>query len=201
MSKRKKRGKRRNKGLSGVAATAPQKQRVIHTLKEGGLMLLAALAGGGAGAAFGKHSLVAGIPVTLFGIYKNNKYITAAGLGVVLSNGFQRQGTTVGSTEGVNGFDLKQIAANAKDRVGTFFQNFSEKLYLPKSTAMGELGQQEEQVTYFVNPYSNRELDMSAMDRIQEQIAQMNRPVEGHFEDLQQGEMPPSDQPEFDREF
>jgi hypothetical protein len=35
-------------------------------------------------------------------------------------------------------------------------------------------------VTYFTNPYNNsKELDMSAIDRIQEQIAEMNKPVNG----------------------
>jgi hypothetical protein len=69
---------------------------------------------------------------------------------------------------------MKQIAEQAKDRVGTFFKNFSEKLYIkaePTGTA-GLAG--EEQVTYFVNPYNAKELDMSAIDRIQEQIANMN---------------------------
>ena len=75
---------------------------------------------------------------------------------------------------------MKQIAEEAKDRVGTFFKNFSEKLYISKaaepSATAGLSGEQtEEQVTYFVNPYSEtKELDMSAIDRIQEQIATMN---------------------------
>lgn len=72
------------------------------------------------------------------------------------------------------------MAEEAKDRVGTFFKNFSEKLYLNKaaepSATNGLAGDQDgEQVTYFVNPYGNtKELDMSAIDRLQEQIATMN---------------------------
>jgi hypothetical protein len=81
--------------------------------------------------------------------------------------------------QGVDGFDMKQIAEQAKDRVGTFFKNFSEKLYISKAEPTATAGlageNSEEQVTYFVNPYNNsKELDMSAIDRIQEQIANMN---------------------------
>lgn len=162
--------KSNNKGLAGAAqAAAPYMQ----TAKEGVLMLLAAIAAGGAGAALGKHSFAAGIPVTLVGVHKQNKYLIAAGLGLVMSNGFQKPGGSAPVSESVEGFDIKQIASEAKDRVGTFFRNFGEKLYLSKETIAGLAGD-DEQVTYFVNPYSTRELDMSAIDRIQEQIAQMN---------------------------
>mgnify|MGYP000865931808 FL=1 len=159
--------------------TAPMMEHpVAQTVTKGGLVILAAIAAGGAGAALGKHSLLAGIPVTLIGFHKKNPYIIAAGLGLTLSNGFQNQNKT--TVQGVDGFDMKQIAEQAKDRVGTFFKNFSEKLYIskaaePASTA-GLAGENsEDQITYFVNPYNDtKELDMSAIDRLQEQIATMN---------------------------
>ncbi|HMV08144.1 MAG TPA: hypothetical protein PK325_01045 [Cyclobacteriaceae bacterium] len=166
----------KGKKNSGLAGTAKAATPYVQTAKEGGLMLLAAIAAGGAGAALGRHSFLAGIPVTLIGVHKGNKYVIAAGLGLVLSNGFQKQAsaaTTETSTESVEGFDIKQIASEAKDRVGTFFKNFGEKLYLSKQTIAGLSGD-DDNVTYFVNPYSNKELDMSAIDRVQEQIAQMN---------------------------
>lgn len=164
----------KGKKNSGLAGTAKAAAPYMQTAKEGALMLLAAIAAGGAGAALGKHSFIAGIPVTLIGAHKQNKYVIAAGLGLVMSNGFQKAGANTTTTEGVEGFDLKQIATEAKDRVGTFFKNFGEKLYLSKETIAGLAGD-DEQVTYFVNPYSNKELDMSAIDRIQEQIAQMSK--------------------------
>jgi hypothetical protein len=181
MRKRKNRKKNRSKGLFGTPAGAANKKAISDTLKEGGLILLSAIAAGGAGAAVGKHSLLVGLPVTLYGIYKNNKYVTAAGLGLVLSNGFQLK-KQAQPTEGVDGFDIKMLATEAKDRVGTFFKNFSEKLYLPK-TSEGTSGLGEDEgVTYFINPHSNKELDMSAIDRIQEQIADMNRPMNGEID-------------------
>src|SRR6478752_359762 len=76
-------------GLSGVSNV--MEHPVAQTVTKGGLVLLTAIAAGGAGAALGKHSLLAGIPVTLLGFHKGNAYITAAGLGLILSNGFQNQ--------------------------------------------------------------------------------------------------------------
>ena len=167
---------KKNKQGNALFGTAPVMEHPIaQTVTKGGLVLLAAIAAGGAGAALGKHSLLAGIPVTLVGFHKKNPYIIAAGLGLTLSNGFQNQNKTT-TVQGVDGFDMKLIAEQAKDRVGTFFKNFSEKLYISKAepTATNGLAG-EEQVTYFVNPYNNaKELDMSAIDRIQEQIANMN---------------------------
>lgn len=181
MGKGKKRTKK-NKGsaLFGPATDQAKGNTIVATLTEGGLLLLAAIAAGGAGAALGKHSLIAGVPITLFGIHKKNKYIVAAGLGLTLSNGFQPQSHSPETTQGVEGFDVKQIASQAKERMGTFFKNFSEKLYLsPKKEEHTSGLSGDEQVTYFVNPYANSELDMSALDRVQEQIANMSNGTSG----------------------
>lgn len=184
----KKKAKRKGKTKKGLAGIVQGSQGYATTAKEALLMLAAAIAAGGAGAAIGKHSFFAGIPVTAFGVHKKNKYIIAAGLGLVLSNGFQKQAATAATTatttdtassESVEGFDFKLIAEQAKDRVGTFFKNFGEKLYLPKSEGSTTEGLGDDQVSYFVNPYSNKELDLSAIDRIQEQVAQMSQPTYG----------------------
>lgn len=182
MARRKKRNKRKSHhGFFGIGEKPSGKTTYLKTAKEGLFVLLSAIAAGGAGAALGKHSFLAGIPVAVLGVHHNNKYVLAAGLGLVLSNGFQKQGTTASdtTTESVEGFDLKQMATDAKDRVGTFFKNFGEKLYLPQSQGSSTSGLGNDDVTYFVNPYSKKELDMSAIDRIQEQIAQMNQGTAG----------------------
>lgn len=176
MAKGKKNKSKQGNALFGT--TPVMEHPIAQTVTKGGLVLLTAIAAGGAGAALGKHSLLAGIPITLIGFHKKNSYIIAAGLGLTLSNGFQNQNKTT-TVQGVDGFDMKQIAEQAKDRVGTFFKNFSEKLYISKAEPTATAGlageNNEEQVTYFVNPYNNsKELDMSAIDRIQEQIANMN---------------------------
>jgi hypothetical protein len=178
---RKNKGRKKGKKKQGNALFgAPVMEHpVAQTVTKGGLVLLAAIAAGGAGAALGKHSLLAGIPVTLVGFHKKNPYIIAAGLGLTLSNGFQNQNKSATPVQGVDGIDFKQITEQAKDRVGTFFKNFSEKLYIghgePTPTAGLAGNSKDEEVTYFVNPYSDtKELDMSEIDRIQEQIAAMN---------------------------
>lgn len=165
---------------TGLFGTPPVMEHpVAQTLAKGGLVLLTAIASGGAGAALGKHSLLAGIPLALYGFHKKNTYLIAAGLGFTLSNGFQSKNKKTAAVQGVDGFDVKQLAEEAKERIGTYFKNFSEKLYLPneETGTAGLAGQpeKEEQVTYFVNPYNNnpKEIDMSAIDRIQEQIANM----------------------------
>jgi len=179
--KKKHRPHRQHHALFGI--TAGETSSYKETLKEGGLILLAAVAAGGAGAALGKHSLLAGIPLTLVGIHKKNKYVIAAGLGMTMSNGFQGSGSSVsGIEDNVEGFDIAQITQNAKDRVSNFFSNFKDKLYIAKAADAGinGLGEAEEQVSYFVNPYKGTgELDTSALDKIQEQIAQMNKNVSG----------------------
>ena len=101
---------------------------------------------------------------------------------MTLSNGIQKPGqkTTV---QGVDGFDLKQMTKEAKDRVGTFFENFKGKLYLSPTPPATTDGLGEDEVTYFVNPYNGTgEIDMSALDKVQEQIAQMNKNVSGTSE-------------------
>src|SRR6478609_5622400 len=152
MAKGKKNKNKKHAPSNALFGTAQVMEHpVAQTVTKGGLVLLAAIAAGGAGAALGKHSLLAGIPVTLVGFHKKNPYIIAAGLGLTLINGFQNQNKT--EVQGVDGFDIKQIAEQAKDRVGTFFKNFSEKLYISKaepSATAGLAGEnEEEQVTYF----------------------------------------------------
>jgi hypothetical protein len=182
MGRGKGKNKAQGKDLSGVAQV--MEHPVAQTVTKGGLVLLTAIAAGGAGAALGKHSLIAGIPLALIGYHKKNNYLMAAGLGLCLSNGFQNPNKTSAPVQGVDGLDFKQITEEAKDRVGTFFKNFSEKLYLSKAEPTGTSGLEgngnQEQVTYFVNPYNNaKELDMSAIDRIQEQIANMGKGTSG----------------------
>jgi len=186
-SKKKRKHRHHHHALFGV--TAEQTASYKETLKEGGLILLAAIAAGGAGAALGKHSLLAGIPLTLVGIHKKNKYVIAAGLGMTMSNGFQGSGSSMNGTEdNVEGFDIAQITQNAKDRVSNFFSNFKDKLYIAKAADAGVngLGEAEEQVSYFVNPHKGTgELDTSALDKIQEQIAQMNQKGTAGLSDIE----------------
>jgi hypothetical protein len=177
---KRRKGKRSKKhgGLSGFTG-AVSKGKVFDTLKQAGLMLVAGIAGGGAGAAIGKNSLFIGIPVAIAGVYIDNKYIMAAGLGLAVSN---VPATKSSNVSGVNGFDFKQIAQDAKDRVGEYFENFKEKLYIPASGSATNGLHGGEDVKYFINPYNNKDLDLSAMERIEEQVAVMNQGTDGLFD-------------------
>jgi hypothetical protein len=188
----KRNNKKRNKahGHHALFGNPAAVQSYKDTAKDGLFILVAAIAAGGAGAAIGKHSLLAGLPLTFYGIHNKNKYLIAAGLGLTLSNGFQKPGGQSTTTQGIDGFDFKQFASDAKDRVGTFFQNFSEKLYLPKKAEQQSSSEQttegvgDDGVTYFINPYKGTgDLDMSELDKIQSQIAEMNK--QGNLNDVE----------------
>lgn len=176
MAKQRK-SKRRTKGagLPGEVAALTKKHGLGMSTKEGLLLAVTSIAAAGAGAALGKHSLLPGLALTIWGVHKQNKFLTAAGLGVSVTSGYKSL-TSGRATTGMEGLDAKTAITEAKDRVTNFFQNFSEKLYLPKSSpeTVNGLAGEEEPVTYFVNPYSRpKELDMSAIDKIQAQIAEM----------------------------
>jgi len=190
MSKRKNKGQYKkhkhhhhHKGLSGIAQSIDG-AKVGKAFKQAGLLLATAAVSGIAGAAIGRHSLAVGIPVALAGAYKDNKYLMAAGMGMIMSNGFQTGQSS--TTNGVDGFDMKQVMQGAKDRVSKYFENFKDKLYLPStpapdtiSTTDGLLG--EDNVKYFVNPYSPKEPDLSELDHMEDQIANMNQGTNGLF--------------------
>ena len=176
-----------NKLLHGTTTASSPKASITDSLKEGGLILISAIAAGGLGAVIGKHSLLVGIPVAILGVHKQNKYITAAGIGLCLSNGFQKtqaQSQTAsvsGIQDDMHGFDVEQI----KERLGNYFKNFSEKLYIPSQDqviAPSEVVSginESQQPSYFLNPYSNApslegDLDLSQLNKVQAQIAQMN---------------------------
>lgn len=170
-----KRRRRKSRSLFGIATTSG-KPNTGAALKETGLNLLALGGGGVAGAAIGKNSLLIGLPLTFYGYYKKNPLISSAGMGLILCNGFQSATQSVvpsQNTNSVEGLDMKQIAAGAKERVNTFIRNFSEKLYL-KPVSLNSLNGTD-QVSYFMTPFSGTSgIDMSDLDRIQVQIAEMS---------------------------
>jgi hypothetical protein len=183
MTKRKIKKRTSKKPLHGTPDPNAPKNNIPNTLQESGVILLAAIFGGGIGAAIGKHSLLVGIPISILGVHYNYKQITALGVGMAISNGFQSSSATPakavnGVDDDMHGFDINQI----KDRVGTYFKNFSEKLYLPKTEAPVNATDEmngDEMPTRFLNPYNDNsslqgDIDLSQMDKVKAQIAQMN---------------------------
>jgi hypothetical protein len=183
--------KRKKKGLGGVEAVMAQTkvgQEGFSRPQLGGSV--AALAAGNiAGAVlFGNHALIPSVIALGIGIARKNLYWTMAGAGLFLANGYQAKADVTPATETngiedeVNGFDFASFKDKAKERAKNYFSSFAEKLYLPKpktETVSGMNGSEE--VTYFMNPYTTKkgQLDMSKLDDVQAQIAEMNQPVSG----------------------
>lgn len=176
--KKKRKHKKHSSFLSGFSASA-EKSSMGNTAKETGLALVAGLTGSFVGALFGKWSMFPGALVAGIGVYKKWTWLTAGGIGLAMSNGFQnaKAQTPVAPTEGVDG--IKEITEGAKQRVGNFFENFKEKLFLPPSapTTTDGLGE-DDQVTYFVNPYNKGtgDIDTSELERLEKKLDQMNTP-------------------------
>ncbi|HEY9048275.1 MAG TPA: hypothetical protein VIN08_20350 [Ohtaekwangia sp.] len=194
--KRKSRKCKNHSGLQGIPASL-DKERIWEAVKGGGLLVLTAFGGSLLGAAVGRHSLLFGAPITIAGKYMDNDYLLAVGLGMSMSNGFQTPVKPLNGMDDANGFDVKQIAQDAKDRVGKFFENFKDKLYIPaddagdakqgaagasSNTGTNGLGASDN-VQYFINPMSTKDLDLSAMERVEQQVAALNRGTNG-IEDI-----------------
>src|SRR6478752_742387 len=110
MAKRARKPKKATKELGLFGVPVETTNKIGNNLKEGGLIVASAFAGGVIGAGIGRPSLLASIPILAIGIYKGNKYVTAAGIGLFLSNGFQSKSQedtqTNGIDEEVDGFDV-----------------------------------------------------------------------------------------------
>lgn len=185
----KKRRKKKSE-LSGIsAALSPTKVSGEIKPKQLGMGLVALAAGNIVGSiVFGKHSLIPSVVVGGIGIAKKNLYLTMAGAGMFLANGYQGTTPPATTTNGVeddemSGFDFKTFTDQAKERAKNYLSNFAEKLYLPKpktAEAVNGLNGDGDKVNYFVNPYNpNKQIDMSELDNLSTQIADRNKPVNG----------------------
>lgn len=148
--------------------------------KEIGFAVLSFFGGTIMGAALGKYSGLGGLAIAGLGAWKKNMYATSLGAGMFLSTvpkavSTGTDGIAVGEIDGIS---IDSIKENTKN----YFQNLASKLMLKSSEAVEGLNG-EDDVTYFINPYTQSpdKLDTSELDRIQEQIAQMNNPVNGTF--------------------
>lgn len=137
------------------------------------------------GAALGKYSGLGGLAIAGLGAWKQNMCATSLGAGMFLSTVPKPTGD---ATNGIEDEDMEGISITSiKENTKNYFQTLANKLMLKTGSsqdgASGLAG--EEDVTYFINPYTGRadNLDTRELDRIQEQIAQMNNPVNGTFGD------------------
>lgn len=179
---RKRKSTRRSKKKGWLGSLAPSavksgKPSAGEVLGKTATTVGTALAGMAGGMALGKYSFYTGLAVTGLGVYKRNPYLSVAGTAMMAAPVVKNASAPITTT--VEGFDPKQVAMDAKERLVKGFKNFTEKITFKESDGMSGL-YGNEPVTYYVNPYASGELppgsmpDMSALDRVQEQIAMMN---------------------------
>ena len=178
--KRKRTSGTRTRSNSSASAASVLTKEVSR--KEIGFAVLSFFGGTIMGAALGKYSGLGGLAIAGLGAWKKNMYATSLGAGMFLSTVPKAASTgTDGIAVGeIDGISMESIKENTKN----YFQTLASKLMLKSSEAVEGLnGEGEDEVTYFINPYTQSadKLDTRELDRIQEQIAQMNNPVNGTF--------------------
>jgi hypothetical protein len=158
---------KRKRALNGASTAkttgAKVKDSVIQTGKD---LLIGVIGGGIAGAVIGKPSLLIGAGVTGYGHFANKPTLTIFGIGMMAASGFNAGATT----QGVDGFSAEDVKA----RIMNFKDSFISKLFLDKiiKKKTGEGASGIGAVQYYDYPNGNKELDFSALDRLQNQIVQ-----------------------------
>jgi hypothetical protein len=143
------------------------KNSAIETVKD---LVIGVVGGGLAGAAFGKPSLLLGLGTSLMGHYLGSSATTSFGMGMMASGGYQITSNAVSGTKGLGTIEA------AKERIKTFGQNLKQRFYLDKiikkKTAEKESGTNGlGNVQHFKYPSEEKELDLGALDNIEDQIA------------------------------
>lgn len=170
MAARKKGRKKRsrNKGFSGIPGTMTKQM----SRKELGLAMLSFFGGTVLGSAIGKYSGLSGLAFAGAGVWKKNLYATSFGAGMFLSTVAKPAGST--TTESVQG--LGEFSVDAmKENTMSYLKSLGSKLMLKAPASEGTNGLNGDEVTYFINPYTQQQeaLDLRALDKIQEKVVQM----------------------------
>ncbi len=179
--RRKSKRKKRAASLGGTSTA--RKGAGNMSGKQIGFAMLSFFGGTVLGTAVGKYSGIGGLAIGGVGAWKKNIYASSFGAGMFLSTVRPvSQGTNGIEDQEMEGFSIKNITENTK----SYFQSLGQKLMLkaPSSEINGLHG--DEEVNYFINPYSQRTLDTSELDRIQDGISEMNNGTSG-FGDFEPG--------------
>ena len=159
--------KKKQNLLGSITATQETKGKPLasglETLKD---LAIGVIGGGVAGAIVNKYSLVTGAVVTGIGHFTKSRIATSFGIGMMASGVYRKAQTVSGVSQGG--------LAGAKERVMAFKENLTEKLFLDKILKKkAETTNGVGEVQYFL-PNGNQagELDLTALDRIEKQIAE-----------------------------
>ncbi len=159
---------KRKRALHGTAVAKTTGEKVKDSVVQTGKDLLIGVIGGGiAGAVIGKSSLLIGAGITGYGHYANKPTLSTFGIGMMAASGFNA-GTN--PTNGVDGFSKEDVKA----RLMNFKDSFTSKLFLNKiiKKKTEESANGVGAVQYYEYPNENKELDFSALDRLQTQVIQ-----------------------------
>ncbi len=171
---------KRKKALNGTdtaKATTGVKIR-DSALQTGKDLLIGVIGGGIVGAVVGKSSLLIGAGITGYGHYSNRSTLTTFGIGMMASGGFHSAKGTNAGTQGIDGFSKEDVKA----RILSFKDSVSSRLFLDKiiKKKVSEKSTENESdsngangvgaIQYFTYPNQNKELDFSALDKLENQI-------------------------------
>jgi hypothetical protein len=164
-------------GLTTAETKGSFKKTALETGRD---IVVGAIGGGIAGAVVGRASFLVGIVATGAGYYFGSHSAAAFGVGMMASGGSQVATQAVSGTES-EGFE------GIKERLTALKEDFKHRLYLDKiikpKTTTTETATKEEttngmgEVQYFTYPNGKEleganDLDMSALERIEKQVAE-----------------------------
>jgi hypothetical protein len=163
------------------------KNSAIESVKD---LVIGVIGGGVAGAAVGKPSLLVGFGTSLIGHYMGSPMATSFGMGMMASGGYQIGSGAVNGTEPA-GFE------GVKERIKAFGTNIKGRFYLDKiikpkdatPPAKEESTNGVGSVQYFKYPQNEKELDMTALDNIENAISKsgeryQQKQMSGAYEDM-----------------
>lgn len=165
--------------LNNITQTLSTKGDIKNSAIETGKdLVIGVIAGGFAGAAIGRPSLIVGFLTSGIGHYLDNKLLTSAGLGMMASNSFVPK--TMQGIEGLDGLE------GVKERVQAFKETLTYKTYLDKVKALN-VGKPKAisgmgEVQYFSYPNNMLEGasdELALLNHIENQIANTALPVSG----------------------
>jgi hypothetical protein len=151
------------------------KNSAIETGKD---LIIGVVAGGFAGAAIGRPSLLIGLAASGAGHYLENKMLSSLGIGMMASNSF--------TTKAVQGFGDLEGLDGVKERVQAFKEALVHKVYLDKvkgfkptnTKAISGMGD----VQYFNYPQNMLEganEDLALLNHIENQFHTVNGDMQG----------------------
>lgn len=193
------------KSLSGTAATGKGEKAKDAAVELGKDIVVGVIGGGVAGALLGRLSFFVGAAVTGVGHFVKSRVTSVLGMGMMASGTFQ-------SMQGVNGGSKTELEG-VKDRLLILKDDMKRRIFLDKVLKSKEGKKTDEkatnglgQVQYFSYPNAEEsigDLDMSALDKIQQKIANSAAKYSevdsvsgnemGEYESSEMGEIEPKD--------